>query len=73
LIQKYLLMASTATPPEKPGSPVEELQQMLLEAGDDVAKIFGPALSTFAGPQANTKSSDEKYADMERLIMGSQK
>lgn len=50
-------------------STIEELQQMLEDAGEDVSKIFGPALSTFAGPQANTKSSSEKYADMERLIM----
>ncbi len=46
---------------------------MLSDAGEDVAKIFGPALSTFAGPQASMKSSEEKYADMERLIMGGQK
>jgi hypothetical protein len=54
-------------------SPIADLQQILTNAGEDIAKIFGPALSTFAGPLANTKSSNEKYADMERLIMGNQK
>jgi hypothetical protein len=66
-------MDSSSTPSIEVGSPIAELQQMLLDAGEDVAKIFGPALSTFAGPLANTKSSNEKYADMERLIMGNQK
>jgi hypothetical protein len=66
-------MDSSSIPSVEVGSPIAELQQMLLDAGEDVAKIFGPALSTFAGPLANTKSSNEKYADMERLIMGNQK
>jgi hypothetical protein len=69
----FFLMPSSPPSPAEPVSPIAELQQMLLDAGEDVAKIFGPALSTFAGPLANTKSSNEKYADMERLIMGNQK
>ena len=67
------LMDSSSTPYVEVGSPIAVLQQMLVDAGEVVAKIFGPALSTFAGPLANTKSSNEKYADMERLIMGNQK
>jgi hypothetical protein len=66
-------MDSSSTPSVEADSPIAELQQMILDAGEDVAKIFGPALSTFAGPFANMKSSNEKYADMERLIMGNQK
>ena len=66
-------MDSSSPLPTDTASPIADLQQILTDAGEDVAKIFGPALSTFAGPLANTKSSNEKYADMERLIMGNQK
>jgi hypothetical protein len=66
-------MDSSSSLPTDTASPIADLQQILTDAGEDVAKIFGPALSTFAGPLANTKSSNEKYADMERLIMGNQK
>jgi hypothetical protein len=63
----------TSSPTSEIGSPIAELQQMLSDAGDDVAKIFGPALSTFAGPYADTKSPKDKLAELERLIIGNQK
>lgn len=65
-------MERTPTPPSDIGSPIAELQQMLSDAGQDVTKIFGPALGAFAGPYADTKSPKDKIAEMERLIMGVQ-
>ena len=63
-------MSDTSDTPQPSTSTIAELQQIIQDAGDDIAKIFGPALSTFAGPLANTKTSNEKVADLERLILG---
>jgi hypothetical protein len=50
-------------------SPIDELQQILSEAGDDAADLFAMALTVYAGVSANTKSPDQKCKDLERLIL----
>jgi hypothetical protein len=49
-------------------SPIEDLRQILSGAGEDVAKIFGSAISIYAGPFAAGKLPEEKYSSLERLI-----
>lgn len=66
-------MPPTFQPSTEIPSPITELQQILSDAGDDIGKIFGPALSVFAGPFADTKTPKEKHADIERLITGNNK
>jgi hypothetical protein len=66
-------MATSKHPPAETASPIADLQQILTDAGGDIAKLFGPALSTFAGALADTKTAKEKYSDLERLIMGNEK
>ena len=65
-------MATSKHPSSESESPIADLQQILTDAGDDIAKLFGPALSTFAGALADTKSPKDKITEMERLIMGVQ-
>jgi hypothetical protein len=63
---------STAATPQ-PASPISDLQQILSDAGEDISVLFGPTLSAYAGALANTKSDDQKYDELERLIMGYEK
>lgn len=49
-------------------SPIEDLRQILSDAGEDVVKIFGPAISTYAGPFAAGQTPAEKRGALERLI-----
>lgn len=49
--------------------PIEELKRILDEASPEIAEIFGPALTIFAGPSAMTKDENTKKAELERLIL----
>lgn len=51
-----------------PASPIEDLRQILLDAGEDVLKIFGPAISTYAGPFSAGQTPAEKRSALERLL-----
>jgi hypothetical protein len=51
-------------------NPIEELEKILEGAGADVAKLFGPALTIFAGQSATAKDDKQKRAELERIILG---
>lgn len=54
--------------PEKNDDPIAELKLILEESGSEIAKIFGPALTIFAGSSAVNKDEKEKRAELERLL-----
>lgn len=54
----------------EPTAPIKELESILEAAGDDVKKLFGVALSSFAGPYAANQSYADKKAGLERVIRG---
>jgi len=58
---------SEQTPNEHP---IEELRRILDDAGADVAKLFGSALTLCAGALSATRDDKQKRAERERLIMG---
>lgn len=69
-------MKRTNSPPASQSheaSPVGDLEEILGEAGEDISVLFSAALGLYAGPFAITKTEDEKYADLERLIMNGPK
>ena len=45
------------------------LREILDAAGPDVAALFGPALTIFAGARSSQKEPKEKAAELERLIL----
>lgn len=49
-------------------APAEALGQLLDDAGDDVKKLFGLALSMFAGPYAGTTTYADKKKALDQLI-----
>jgi hypothetical protein len=49
-------------PPTPPQDPIAELQSLIDSHGDDVAKLFGPALTIFASTSAATKDPNQKLA-----------
>jgi len=51
-------------------SPIEELQALIEGSGEEVARLFGPALTIFAGASAGTKDEKQKLAELERIIVG---
>ena len=50
-------------------SPIDSLRQILSGAGEDIEKIFGPAVSTYAGPFSAGQTPKEKYSALERIIV----
>jgi hypothetical protein len=56
--------------PASDDSPIEELQALLEASGEEIAKLFGPALTIFAGASAGTKDEKQKFAELERIIVG---
>ena len=53
----------------KPIGVVASLEEILSEAGDDVRKLFGIALSIFAGPNAISQTEEEKGKALEAKIL----
>jgi hypothetical protein len=51
-------------------TPIEELEEIIAGAGDDVKKLFGPGLTLFTGPYSGNSSYADKKAALERLIRG---
>ena len=49
---------------------LRDLRRILDDAGADVAKFFGSALTLYAGALSATKDDKQKRAELERLIMG---
>jgi hypothetical protein len=49
-------------PTSKEDDPIADLQSLIESHGDDVAKLFGPALTIFAGSSAATKDPKQKLA-----------
>ena len=56
---------SDQTPDEHP---IEDLRKILGDAGAEVAKLFGPALTLYAGALSGTKDDKQKRAELERLM-----
>ena len=52
-----------------PADPMAALREILDAAGPDVAALFGPALTIFAGARSSQKEPKEKAAELERLIL----
>jgi len=49
-------------------NPIQELQELIEKSGAEVSKLFGPALTIFAGPSASTKDEKHKLAELEQII-----
>lgn len=49
-------------------NPIQELQELIERSGEEVAKLFGPALTIFAGTSAGTKDEKQKLAELEQII-----
>ena len=49
-------------------NPIGELRTILDEADEEIANLFGPALTIFAGPSASIKDEKEKLADLARIL-----
>jgi len=49
-------------------NPIQELQDLIERSGEDVAKLFGPALTIFAGSSASSTDEKEKLAKLEQII-----
>lgn len=49
-------------------NPILELQKLIESSGAEVAKLFGPALTIFAGPSASSTDEKEKLAKLEQII-----
>jgi hypothetical protein len=56
--------------PKNQPTPIEDLEQIIADAGDDVKKLFGPALSLFTGPYSGNLPYTDKKDGLERLIRG---
>ena len=65
-------MPTTSKTPKKEvpslNAALSELEAILEETGPEIRQLFGSALTIFAGPQSTTKSTDQKYSELEFLI-----
>ena len=50
--------------------PIEELQGLIENSGAEVSKLFGVALTIYAGQFASTKDERQKRSELERVILG---
>lgn len=57
-------------PEELEEDPIEELKKLLESSGEEVAKLFGPALTIYAGQTATSKDDKQKLGELERIIVG---
>jgi hypothetical protein len=51
-------------------NPIQELQELIEKSGPDVSKLFGLALTIFAGQSAASKDEKQKRSELEKIILG---
>lgn len=49
--------------------PIADLKANIDAAGPDIAALFGPALTLFAGARSAQKEPKQKLAELEQLIL----
>jgi hypothetical protein len=51
-------------------NPIQELQELIEKSGKEVSKLFGLALTIYAGQSASTKDEKQKKSELEKVILG---
>ncbi len=51
-------------------NPIAELQELIEKSGEEAAKLFGVALTIYAGQSAAAKDERQKRAELEKVILG---
>jgi hypothetical protein len=51
-------------------NPIQELQELIEKSGNEVSKLFGLALTIYAGQSASTKDEKQKKSELEKVIFG---
>lgn len=52
-------------------NPIQELQELIEKNGKEISKLFGIALTIYAGQAASTKDEKQKKSELEKMILGS--